>query len=327
MLPELLMANGAANLELYLLLNALTLVAALWMDRWLGEPNRLHPLVGFGWWVNKVESFSRKCRFLNAKKQGIMAWIIAVIPLVFLSGYMMIQLAKLNIGLWLLANVVIVYFTIGGKSLIQHADNILQPLKQNDLESARYQVSMIVSRNTEKMSERQIVSSTVESVLENGNDAVFAPMIWFVLLGAPGALLFRLSNTLDAMWGYKNEKYLYFGWCSAKVDDLLGWIPARITAIIYAFQGNFKQAIWCWSHQSKQCQSPNGGVVMTAGAGSLNIQIGGPTYYHGVLHDKKPMGVDEPAKWPAIFQANKLVTNGSFALSYLWLVCVLTGVS
>jgi adenosylcobinamide-phosphate synthase len=93
--------------------------------------------------------------------------------------------------------------------------------------------------------------------------------------------------------------------------------------LVYGFQGDFGLAIHCWKTQAKLCRSPNGGVVMTSGAGALNITIGGPTYYHGVLHDKKPMGYGDAASCSAIPRANQLVSQGSFALSYLWLAIVL----
>lgn len=307
----------------YILINACLLVISLWVDKLLGEPTRFHPLIGFGYWANFTQKSCRSVSLLTLKQQGILAWCLSVLPLVFICYLALTQLLEHAIWLWAGLNVAVVYLTLGGKSLILHAENIYRPLQQGDIEQARYHVSRIVSRNTEKMTEDEIVSSTIESVLENGNDAVFAPMIWFLLLGAPGALLFRLANTLDAMWGYKTEQYLLFGWCSAKSDDLLGWLPARITAIFYAIQGNFRQAVYCWQHQAKLCQSPNGGVVMTTGAGALGIIIGGPTYYHGVLYDKKPMGIGERATSEAIYRANRLVTRGSFSLAYLCLFLAL----
>jgi len=309
----------------YILLNACLLVISLWVDKLLGEPTRFHPLIGFGYWANHIEKLCRWIPGLHPKQQGVLAWSLAVLPLVFICYLLLNQLLAISLWFWIIFNVAIVYLTLGGKSLMLHADNIYRPLQQGDIEQARYHVSRIVSRNTEKMTEDEIVSSTIESVLENGNDAVFAPMIWFLLLGAPGALLFRLANTLDAMWGYKTEQYLWFGWCSAKSDDVLGWLPARITAFFYAIQGNFHQGFYCWQHQAKLCQSPNGGVVMTTGAGALGVVIGGPTYYHGVLYDKKPMGIGERATSEAIYRANRLVTRGSFALAYLCLFLALIG--
>ena len=303
-----------------LLMSALILFASLCLDKLLGEPRRFHPLIGFGNWANLIEKNCRKLPIINQKQQGFLAWIIAVLPIVFGSYFLLNSVLSYSYWLWIAINIVIVYLTIGGKSLLDHAYNIYRPLKNGDIEQARYHVSMIVSRNTETMGEKEIVSSTVESVLENGNDAVFAPMIWFLLLGAPGALLLRLTNTLDAMWGYKNKTYLNFGCMSAKSDDALGWLPARITALFYAVQGDFCQALYCWKHQAKQCKSPNGGIVMTTGAGSLGIQIGGPTYYDGVLMDKKPMGIGEVAESESIALANRLVSRGSFLLASLWIV-------
>ncbi|UGA57381.1 adenosylcobinamide-phosphate synthase CbiB [Vibrio sp. VB16] len=327
MLPDFLLANVELTVGKSMLVSAVILVVALWLDRWFGEPKRFHPLIGFGRMVNSLEKTCRACSFISEKQQGVLAWTMAVIPVVATTYILLSWVAQISLSLWFGLNAIVVYLTIGGTSLIEHAQNIYRPLKAGDIDQARYQVSMIVSRNTEKMVEKEITSSTIESVLENGNDAVFAPMFWFLIFGAPGAVLFRLANTLDAMWGYKNKQYLNFGFFSAKSDDLLGWIPARLTAVIYAFQGNFSSAMQCWREQAKQCSSPNGGVVMTAGAGALQVMIGGPTYYHGVLHDKKPMGIGKPAQWQSIPAANRLVSRGSFALGYLWLICVIVGVS
>ncbi|MEI6859163.1 MAG: adenosylcobinamide-phosphate synthase CbiB [Shewanella sp.] len=310
-----------------LLASAIILVLALWLDKFLGEPTRFHPLVGFGHFAKQIECLCRKFTFLSEYKQGVLAWFLAVIPLVSLCVVLTVILAQLSIAVCLVFNVFVLYLTLGGRSLIEHTENIYRALKKHDIEDARFQVSMIVSRNTDNMTEKEITSSAIESALENGNDAVFAPMFWFVLFGASGAVLLRLTNTLDAMWGYKNERYLYFGRLSAKLDDFLGWFPARITAVVYACQGKFTPAVKCWNTQAKECSSPNGGVVMTTGAGALGITIGGPTYYHGVLHDKKPMGVGSVAGWRDIPLANRLVSRGSFYLSYLWLICVLIGVN
>ncbi len=312
---------------------AMSVVCALWLDRMLGEPKRFHPLVGFGNLARFIEKHVLEqlggqkplSNILNLVLGGL-AWFVAVLPIVSVVALLIEFISDISLVTVFLVNTFILYLTIGGRSLVEHTERIYHPLISGDIEQARYAVSMIVSRNTEKMNETQITSSAVESVLENGNDAVFGALFWFVIFGAPGAVLFRLANTLDAMWGYKNDKYLYFGRLSAKLDDLLGWIPARVTAFVYAIQGDFKQGLHCWKHQSQDCSSPNGGVVMTAGAGALNVTIGGPTYYHGVLHDKKPMGVGEKAQPEAIIRANKFVTNGSFFLSYLWLLFVLVTV-
>ncbi len=295
---------------------ALIVVGALWLDYWLGEPNKYHPLVGFGAFANAVEKRCRSFSALNVRLQGVLAWSVSVLPWVAICYLALGEIESLSPSLWLVLNIVILSMTIGGRSLLDHAQAIFVPLQAGDLESARYAVSMIVSRNTDKMGEKEMASSAIESVLENGNDAVFAPIVWFLVLGAPGAVLFRLANTLDAMWGYKTERYLHFGWCAARIDDVLGWAPARVTALFYAIQGSFFTALRCWRQQARQCSSPNGGVVMTAGAGALKVIIGGPTYYHGVLHDKKPLGIGSVATWREIPLANQLVFRGSLYFSH-----------
>ncbi|WP_413110267.1 adenosylcobinamide-phosphate synthase CbiB [Thaumasiovibrio sp. DFM-14] len=326
LLGELSLSYANHLLRDYFIAGALSVVAAVLLDKVLGEPARFHPLVGFGRLVRYVEKRIRQdsLRHSNSarrvKIQGLVAWLLTVVPLTIFVALGVFAIAEVSALLAFIVNTFILYFTLGGRSLVEHSERIYQPLSKGDISQARYAVSMIVSRNTDKMGEAEIASSAIESVLENGNDAVFAPLFWFVVLGAPGAVMFRLANTLDAMWGYKNDKYRHFGFFSAKTDDVLGWVPARITACVYALQGQFKNAIHCWQTQAKQCSSPNGGVVMTAGAGALGIQIGGPTYYHNVLHDKAPMGRGEVAKADVIVQANCLVTRGSIAVGIIWLI-------
>src|SRR5262249_9166632 len=159
-------------------------------------------------------------------------------------------------------------------------------LKDGDLVEARHAVSKIVSRECAGLDETQICCAAIESVLENGSDAVFAALFWFIVLGAPGVVLYRIVNTLDAMWGYRNARYEHFGWAAAKLDDLLNWIPARLTALTYALLGNSQNAIWSWQNQGGKWYSPNAGPVMSSGAGALDLQLGGPATYHGKLKER-----------------------------------------
>ena len=121
---------------------------------------------------------------------------------------------------------IFLYLAIGASSLKTHAEAIANALDAQDIPLARQKVSYIVSRDTSALDAESIARAGVESVLENGSDAVFAAMFWFVVGGAPGVVLYRLSNTLDAMWGYKNERFINFGWAAARFDDCLNYIPA-----------------------------------------------------------------------------------------------------
>src|SRR5574343_521136 len=187
-------------------------------------------------------------------------------------------------------DVVLLYFSLGARSLTEHAAAIAGPLREGRLEEARQRVGWIVSRDTAALDATGVATAGVESVLENGNDAIFGTLFWFALLGGPGALLFRLANTLDAMWGYRSARYNLFGRPAARIDDALNWLPARLTALTYALLGHTRQALACWRTQAPGWDSPNAGPVMSAGAGSLGVQLGGAAIYHGQLEQRPPLG-------------------------------------
>lgn len=263
-------------------------VTALALDYWLGEPaNAWHPLVAFGKWANFLERrllnpthASRRQRLL-----GCVAWLAAVSPC-------LIWLAALGLPeqVQIVLSILTLYFCIAARSLQQHAQAVLLALRAGDLPLARARVGLIVSRQTDSMQQPDVRRAAIESVLENGADAVFAPLLWFLILGPFGAVLYRLSNTLDAMWGYKTDRYRYFGWASARLDDLLNWLPARLTAISYALLGDTGEALHAWKHHAPLLDSPNAGPVMCAGAGALNLQLGGLAWYHGQAKDKPWFG-------------------------------------
>jgi len=214
---------------------------------------------------------------------------------------------------------VILYVAIGWQSLLQHAMNIARPLQKNDMNGARAAVSMIVSRDAQNLDEAGIAKAATESVLENGADAIFSAVFWFVVAGIPGVVLYRLSNTLDAMWGYKNTRFLHFGWCAARMDDVLNFIPARLTALSYALVGHTKIALQCWRLQGMNWKSPNAGPVMAAGAGALNVSLGGAAQYHSQLQYRPGLGPEkshEPVTAGSIVKACGLVNRALV----LWLI-------
>lgn len=257
----------------------LAALCAVLLDRLLGEPSHFHPLVGFG---NLAAAIEKR---LNRRSLagGIVAWLLVVGPWVALAFWLR-PLAPFAIDIALL------YFALGAQSLCEHAEAIAKPLRDGHLEAARQRVGWIVSRDTSALDESGVAKAGVESVLENGNDAIFGTLFWFALLGGPGALLFRLANTLDAMWGYRTERFNLFGRFAARFDDVLNWLPARLTALSYALLGQTRNALACWQAQAPGWESPNAGPVMAAGAGSLGVLLGGAAIYHGQEEIRPPLG-------------------------------------
>lgn len=300
-------------------MTALITLTAVLLDALLGEPSRWHPLVGFGRWAQYLE------RRLNAstirsplaqRALGILAVLSAVGPWVLLVTMATVLAAVHH---WIA--VVALYFALGHQSLRQHALRVHRALETGNLGEARNQVGRMVSRDTAKMDTRSVAAAAVESVLENGNDAVFGAIFWFLVAGAPGVLLFRLSNTLDAMWGYRTPRYLYFGWAAARLDDVLNFVPARLTALTYALIGSTGSALRCWRLQAGAWESPNAGPVMAAGAGALGLGLGGGAYYHGQWEERPPLGVGAPPDAGSIRAALQLVRSGVA----LWLLLIIAG--
>jgi adenosylcobinamide-phosphate synthase len=155
-----------------------------------------------------------------------------------------------------------------------------------------------------------VARAAVESVLENGNDAVFGALFWYLVAGAPGAVFYRLANTLDAMWGYRDERYRDFGWAAARLDDLLNFLPARLTAATYAILGDTRAAWRAWRTQAPAWESPNAGPVMAAGAGSLGLVLGGPAFYRGAYRQRPWLGTGRAPHGGDIGRAVQLVRLG-----------------
>jgi len=292
----------------------LAAVAAVALDRLLGETKRFHPLVGFGALANMLEKVlnRRAARRFN----GLLAWALAVLPWVALAFWA----KRYDVFGWLL-DVVLLYLALGGRSLAEHAERVAADLAAGDLPAAREHVGWIVSRDTSVLDESGVAKACVESTLENGNDAVFGALFWFMLFGGAGAVFFRLANTLDAMWGYKTERFLHFGWAAARIDDVINYIPARLTALSYALFGNTRRAFACWRRQAPLWESPNAGPVMSAGAGSLGLALGGAEIYHGQREERPTLGEGRPACGEDISRALRLMRR-SMAL---WLALYLIG--
>lgn len=292
-------------------MSVLSILGALLLDQCLGEPRRWHPLVGFGYLARQVESRLNRQNGRPMRIAGLLAAVLLLIPAALVGQ---------GLSGWLgpLFDLFLLYLAIGGKSLAEHARRVVEALDLGELDKARERVGMIVSRDSADMPRPAIVAATIESVLENGADAIFGALFWFLLAGAPGVIVYRLTNTLDAMWGYRTERFRDFGWFAARLDDWLNWLPARLTALGYAVSGDFRRGINCWCGQAGGLDSPNAGVVMTAGAGSLGLILGGPCRYAGVEKDKPHFGTGAAPRAGDIHRALDLVHRSLL----LWVLAI-----
>ncbi|MBX2808872.1 MAG: adenosylcobinamide-phosphate synthase CbiB [Cellvibrionaceae bacterium] len=300
-------------------MTALVIIVALLLDKLLGELSRWHPLVGFGRIADIVETYLNTASFRGLQfLGGMLAWLLLsllpalvwVIAVAYVEGLYTDDSGLLG----LLLESIVVYFAIASRSLDEHARAILRPLQLDNVPAARSQLARIVSRDTAQLDKAAICKATIESVLENGSDAIFAPIFWYVIGGLPAVIVYRLSNTLDAMWGYKTQRFLFFGRFTARMDDILNWLPARLVAISYALLGNTSAALTCWRQQAASLASPNAGVVMTAGAGALLLELGGRASYHGKAVDKPLFGCGQQPQNQDIARSLALVKK----TLYLW---------
>jgi adenosylcobinamide-phosphate synthase len=304
-------------MQTFLLAMPLMLCAAVLLDHWLGEPRRFHPLVGFGRLARGVENmFYGAAASRVSYVRGGAAVCVLLLPLVAFAAW----LQSIEI-VGMLCSVLLLYLAIAPRSLREHAERVSAACANDDLPAARKAVGMMVSRDTAQLSEEDVARATVESVLENGNDAIFSALFWFAVAGAPGVVLYRLSNTLDAMWGYRNARYNEFGWAAARLDDALNFIPARLTAISYALVGHTRSALQCWRSQAAHWESPNAGPVMAAGAGALQVRLGGAAIYHGTLSERPLLGCSAKVACSDIPRAVQLVQRTLYA----WLGVAVVG--
>jgi len=287
------------------------MAAALAIDWLLGEPKRWHPLVGFG---NLTKGLEARLYRQHSRLRGVLGVVLLVVPITLVTAWLRGRFIVLAPAI----DIALLTFAIGHRSLHDHARPIAAALQASEQALAQQLTARIVSRDSAAIDP---APAATESVLENGNDGVFGALFWFVMLGGPGALLFRLVNTLDAMWGYRNARYLYFGWAAARFDDLLNWPAARLTALSYALLGQTRLALRCWSEQAAHWDSPNAGPVMSAGAGALGLRLGGAARYEGEWHQRPVLGAGDVAAAEDIERALQLVRRSVL----LWLA--VTGIT
>lgn len=261
------------------------------LDLLLGDPLWLpHPVVFFGKMVQRCEKILRKGRFLIVKGAVGVIFLVGVTYLLFYT--LMFWARTLSFSCEIVLIALFVFYGLANRTLTVEVRNVFRSLDEN-IDSGRRAVGRIVGRDTAGLSEMQVKKAALETLSENLSDGVVAPLFYFVLFGIPGMMAYKMVNTLDSMWGYKNDRFLLFGRAAARVDDVANFFPARITALLMATVAISRQSFKYIVKYGSKHSSPNSGYPEAALAGILGCQFGGGSYYGGIFHSKPAIGDTE----------------------------------
>ena len=292
-------------------MNHLTaLLLGFCIDLLLGDPRWLyHPVQAIGWLIVKLEPPLRRA-FPDSDRGQVRAGVALVILVVgitgLVSGGVLWGLHRLHPMAGFAGEVILCWLILAAKSLRTESMKVVKALETGTLDDGRRAVSMIVGRDTEHLSEEEVLKAAVETVAENASDGILAPLLFAAVLGPVGGLCYKAVNTMDSMVGYKNDQYLYFGRAAAKLDDVLNFLPARISGFLMAaaaflgFDG--KNAFRIFFRDRKNHASPNSAHTEAACAGALGLQLGGTHDYFG-----------KPVVKPTIGDELRPVTRGDVA--------------
>ncbi|MHB8346168.1 MAG: cobalamin biosynthesis protein CobD/CbiB [Acidiferrobacterales bacterium] len=244
-----------------------TILLAILLDRMAPNRNGVRIWSWYGDWAESIEQ-----RFNGGTRvQGISAVFIAVAPLL-----VAVFLADLILGeiIWVLKfifDVVVVYLCVDLYRLGRSAQAVSTALDNGDIADAEAHLRELIGKETPEHTDAAVARATVEAVLKQANSLVIAPLFWFVILGPVGTVLQRMASALDRQWGHRSARFAEFGWAAARMDDLLGWIPARITALSYAIMGSFEDALHCWRRQAGMWSDINSGPLLASGFGAMHL--------------------------------------------------------
>ena len=269
------------------------------LDAVFGDPAWLpHPVVLMGRCITALENHLRTALSKTPQGELVGGGVVAtVLPLgtLAVTGLACHLAAALHPALGLALQMFWCAQALAAKGLVQESRNVYRELVKGDLPAARRAVARIVGRDTQALTAEGVTKAAVETVAENASDGVIAPLFYMLIGGAPLALTYKAINTMDSMLGYKNEKYLYFGRCAAKLDDAANWLPSRLAALLWvaaaALTGNSARGAWrIWRRDRHNHASPNSAQTESACAGALGVQLAGPAYYFGEYYDKPTIG-------------------------------------
>jgi len=310
----------------------LLLLTALLADLLIGDPRWIpHPVQGIGGIAVICEKFFRKCTS-HQRMAGVLTFFLTLFISVCSAVFILLMAYTYSPVLQNLLAVIILYFFIALKDLIAHSRAVYFSLSQElPISEARKAIGRIVGRDTKNMNRADISRACVETVAENMVDGITAPVFWAIFLSlfspvfalqpialaAIGITAYKTINTMDSMFGYKNERYLYFGWASARIDDLVNYLPARLSGVCviltaYLLRKNGQNSRKIFFRDRLNHTSPNAAHTEAAVAGALGLQLGGPSYYFGEIINKPEIGDQlQPISPAHILKTNVVVIVGS----------------
>lgn len=258
------------------------------LDWLIGEPNNpYHPVRLIGWFAKLQEKIVFKIMKRWLRFGGALVVILTASASFALVFFMIKFASEYNTIFGVIVSGIFIYFCISSRGLIEAGNKVVIVLKEQGLDAGRKELSYIVGRDTKKLTEEEVLKGALETMAENICDGVIAPLL-FIMIGGPAlGMAYKAINTLDSMFGYKNEKYGKFGFFAAKVDDVVNFIPARISGLLIVFSALILRLDWKGSwfiflRDRKKHPSPNSAHTEAAFAGALGIQFGGPTIYGGI---------------------------------------------
>ncbi len=299
----------------------LALLIGFALDMLFGDPPALpHPIRLIGRFISVCERalYREDVSPSSQRVRGALLVIIVVGVSTSCTALLLWLCSLVNVWFATVIEGVICYWMLAAKQLRVESMGVHDALVQGSLDEARRRVSMIVGRDTEELDERGVAQAAVETVAENTSDGVVAPLIYMALFGAAGGVFYKAVNTLDSMVGYKNEKYRDFGTVAARLDDILNWIPARLSGVLMCISAWFLRmdAAGAWRiflRDRLQHASPNSAHTEAACAGALGVQLGGSHHYFGKLVEKPSIGDDlHPICAEDILKANRLLYMTAF---------------
>ena len=247
----------------------IAVLMAIVLDHLIPDRQGVKPFVWYRDWAESIEE-----RFNGGKRaHGVGAVILATIPII--AGVFLIHYVLGQIG-WIFRfafDVVVLYLCVDVHRLGKTANAVSSALESGDYDEANEKLQDLTGKGAPEKTEAGIARATVEGVLKQGNSLIVSPIFWFILFGPVGAVLQRLSCILDSLWGHRYERFAEFGWAAARFDDLLGWIPARVTALSYALMGSFEDALHCWRKRVGVWSDINSGPLLASGFGAMHLQI------------------------------------------------------